>query len=57
MPTDKNAFGTSAYLTVAKNDLYIARDVNITTTIIMIMSTSPPSAPPITGPTGVSSLL
>ena len=48
---------TSVYLTEAKNDLYIARVVNMTTTIIMIMSTRPPNAPPITGPTGVSSVL
>ena len=48
---------TSVYLTGAKKDLYNARDVSMTTTIIMIIRTSPPNAPPITGPTGVSSLL
>jgi len=48
---------TSLYLADSKKDLYIARLVRMTTTIMMINSSTPPSAPPITAPTGVSSFL
>ena len=48
---------TSLYLADTKKDLYIARLVSMTTTIMTIISTSPPNTPPITTPTGVSSSL